>query len=471
MTNVIYEASGNLFGTQNVVDGRKDENELLARSNNWIKMVSRGKNFVRNIFIATALKTTFESYCGCLTPVEGSEESRAAFNEWAKHAGLESGESLAELTAQLVGVMTWGDCLVVLGADPYAAPGTITARLKLIDPLRVETPPKYKEGKFIGGKRVVLGVVLDKHDIEIGYFVRKAGTDGKDEDFDFLPRYDKNGRFFSMLVRAPGSRFPGQVRSFPMLSGSMNVTDVLNQLVDSAAIEGKSKSNMSVMLASETPPESGKEWTDKEKGAAPKLNLSNPKPGAILTLPPGTKPYIITNTGNLNLVEQIRQQLKLIAGGLGIPYAAFMSDFEKMNFSSSKMALNKLFKIVDLWNYGPIQRLFGELFYWVCYEHYLINGILPKKENLVCDWIGPTPPDPDPLKSANAERVRLASGTLNPSDAVAAYSGTDYAAHCKQRKKDEETQIREYGAPFGLDFKNSDSSTPDDDDDDAEDEE
>jgi capsid protein len=476
--NDVYESVGNIYGVKKTVDGRKDENELLVKSNNWVRMVSRAKNFVRNVPIATAVKITFENYCGCLTPVEGNEESRTAFNEWAKKAGMESGQSLVELTAQLVGVMTWGDCLVVLGSDPYALPGTISARLKLVDPLRVETPPQYKDKGLVGGKKVVLGVVLDKQDIEIGYYVRKAGTDGhKDSDFTFLPRYDKNGRFFSMLVRAPGSAFPGQVRSFPMLSGSMNVADILNQLISSAAVEAKTKSTVSVMLETEFPPEdSNKEFADsesEEKNASepPRLNIDKAEPGDVLTLPPGSKPHVITNGGNLELVEQIKQQIKIIAGSIGIPYAALMSDFEKMSFSSSKMMMSKLYRLIELWNYGPIMRLFSEIYKWVCYEHHLLKGVLPTKEMLECQWVGPSQPDPDPMKSAKADLILAEKGYKLPADVVAERYAQDWATYLDAMAAQIKMAKEKLGDDWKEIFGKKASEKDDEDDDEEEDEE
>jgi capsid protein len=478
MATVVYKAAGNLFGIKNFVDGRKDENELLAKGD-WHKMASRGKNSVRNVFVASAVKTTFENYCGCLTPIAGHEDARHAFNEWSNHAGLESGQSLIELAAEIIGTMTWADCLVMLASDPYAPPGSIAARLKVIEPLRVETPPKYKDKGFVGGQRVVLGVALDKNDIEIGYHVRKAGTDGqKDSDFEFLPRYDKNGRFCSMLVRAPGTRFPGQVRSFPLLGSSMDVTTVLDELVDAAAIEAKTKNTMAVLVETSmplaTPSSPAKEFTKeaeeikaeetKESEARPLLNLKDMKPGDVGFLPVGDKPHVISAAGDLDLVEQIKQQLKLVAGGIGIPYPALMSDFEKLNFSSSKMMMSKLYRLVELWNYGPMMRLFSEIYKWVCMEHYLLQGILPTPDMLACSWLSPSPPDPDPVKSAKADQIRLQTFTATREDVIGG-NGDDWRDKMLSLRKEFDLETELFGSPLSRGAKNESSKDDDEEDD------
>lgn len=478
MGAMVYKAAGNVYGVKNCTDGRKSENQLLERSNNWVQILSRAKNFVRNIPVANAIKNTFEVYCGCLTPVEGCEESRAAFSDWAKHAGMESGQSLAELAALLVGVMTWGDCLAVLGSDPYAPPGTVSARLKLIDPLQVETPPKYRNKGIEGNRRVVLGVALDKNDIELGYYVRKAGTDGNsDSDYQFFPRYEeKTGRFVSMLVRAPGSLLPGQVRSFPMLASSMDIIDVLEQLNESAGIEAKTKSDMSVMIESKFPAEADpSSWASdsaEEGGAAkqPEINLKDLKPGEVIFLPPGTTPHIINNSGNLELVEQIKQQHKIIAGNIGIPYAAMMSDFEKMSFSSSKMMMAKLFLLVEQWNYGPVMRLFSEIYRCVCLEYYLRKGEIPAPEQLVCNWQSPSQPDPDPVKSANADKIRRAEGVKNRTDIVGS-KGDDYRDYLLQKKKEIDMEREILGVTLDELLGKPRTKKNDEDDDDEEDEE
>jgi capsid protein len=332
--------------------------------------------------------------------------------------------------------------------------------------------------------RVVLGVALDKNDIELGYFVRKAGTDGNvDSDFTYVPRYLKSGRFYSMLVRAPGSHFPGQVRSFPMLSSSMDTVDLLSQLTEAASKESITKSAASVMLETEFPPDSGgKLFVDDEKKDAeeskpknnlPKLNLEDIKPGDIIPLPPGTKPHVIENSATLQLVEQNKQQLKIVAGTLGIPYATLMSDFEKMSFSSCKMMMSKLFLLINLWNYGPIMRLFIEIFREVCLEYYLLKSILPNTEWLSCNWQGQEQPDPDPVKSANADKIRRQEGVKTRSDIVAG-KGDDYRALVMQIKYERDIEMEVLGMPMDefLNIKKSKSETeePDDDDDDSEDE-
>ena len=486
----VYKAAGNIYGVQNRVDGRKSENELLEKSDNWLKIISRNKSFERNNPFANAAKNVMQVYCGCLTVVEGNQESMQAFNDWAKYAGLQSGQSFWEIYSEIVGVLTWADCLVVLGNDPYALPGTISARIKIIDPLCVETPPKYRNKGIVGGMRVVLGVALDKNDIEIGYYVRKAGTDGNsDSDYAFLPRYDKDTkRFASMLVRAPGSVLPGQLRSLPMLASSMDTLDVLDQLMESAAIEAKTKSTISVMISTGSPEtkegfesaaprfvnaETG-EIADEQKKSepVPKINFSDIKSGDAIFLPADATPHIINNHGELNLVEQIKAQLKIIAGAIGIPYTALMSDFEKMNFSSGKLSFDKLFRLVEQWNFGPLVRLCDEIYKTVCLEYYLLKGVLPTPDMLECDWVSPSQPDPDPLKSAKANTENIVKNkTLNRSDAVGR-RGDNYLKHLKQKKRETEMETEELGAPIEDNFSDSGTSgEPDDDDDDVEDEE
>jgi len=153
---------------------RKSENELL-QNGSYYKILERARAFVRNEQIANAVKVTAETYCGNLVPDKGHSESKKAFNEWAKHAGYRSGESLGELNTDLVSILTYGDCLIVLERRTNVPKGTITARLKLIDPLCVKTPPKYQNKGLVGGKKVILGVAFDSTDMEMGYYVLGAG--------------------------------------------------------------------------------------------------------------------------------------------------------------------------------------------------------------------------------------------------------------------------------------------------------
>ena len=72
LINSPYKFAPPMFGHNVPVSGRIDENELLTRSNNWLRMASRAKHFVRNLSIPGAIKETMVAYCGHLTPVGGT---------------------------------------------------------------------------------------------------------------------------------------------------------------------------------------------------------------------------------------------------------------------------------------------------------------------------------------------------------------------------------------------------------------
>ena len=483
-----YKTLGRFTGSKKPADGRVVENELLKKNNSWLQMLNVSKAMIRNTPMAVALKDTMETFCGNLTPVKGNQESKRAFKEWAKNAGLQSGQSFGELNSEIVGILTWADCLVVLGSDPYALPGTISARVKIIDPHCVETPPKYRDKGLVNGMRVILGVALDKNDIEIGYYVRKAGTDGNsDSDYEFLPRYEqKTGRFVSMLVRRPCSAFPGQVRSFPMLLSSLDNIDILNDLDKACVKDAFKKTFFGIVLEapaeesltglgaeinvdSETKTISDDSGNSSENHGIPKINLSEMDSGDVPVVPPGTKPHTIGNDGNFELVSMIEEQIKIISGSVGIPYNIISKNFQGLNFSTCKLLFDALFRKIAQWNYGPIMRLFNEIYKWVVIEYWLCKGELPTPDLLECDWIGPSQPDPDPVKSAKADEMMLRAGTINRSDIVGK-RGDDYEDHLRQKKEDEnlEKEILDRLLVLSTGKNSKDDS---DDDDDVEDEE
>jgi len=446
------------------LDTLKSDNELL-KNGDYYKILGRVKSFIRNEQIANATKDTAETYCGNIIPDKGHEESKKAFCEWAKHAGQQSGQSFGELNTEIVGVLTWGDCLVVLESDPYALPGTISARVKIIDPLCVKTPPKYLDKGLVDGKKVILGVALDKHDIEIGYYVQKAGTDGsKDADYEYLPRYEpETGRFASALIRRPGSCFPGQVRGYPMLLSSLFSVNAIDKLSEFTVREANVKSMLGVWI--ETDSKDGvsgvgvnstyytkalsMEAPDSPKEEKPKINISELESGNAPVLPPGSKVHTIANGGNLNIVDGIKEQEKLIAGSLGIPYHILKRDFEGINFSAGKLEIDALFRKFDLWNYGPLMRVFSEIYKWVVIEYWLLQGKIPVEDYWKCDWIGPGAPDPDPLKSAHAETIRLGNGTM-PRSFIVGKRGDDYLSFLEQIASDAENEQRITGRSFPI---------------------
>jgi len=491
----VYKTLTRFTGDKKAADGRVRENEYLLKNSSHRQMLDVSKAMVRNNPMADALKDTMETFCGNLTPVKGNQESKRAFKEWAKSAGLQSGQSFGELNSEIIGILTWADCLVVLGSDPYALPGTVSARVKIIDPHCIETPPKYKDKGLVNGMRVILGVALDKNDIEVGYYVRKAGTDGNsDSDYEFLPRYDrKTGRFVSMLVRRPCSTFPGQVRSFPMLLSSLDNIDILNDLDKACVKDAFKKTFFGIVLEApglESLSGMGGEvkMVDSETGdisdgsgdgdgndngraenyGIPKINLSEMDSGDVPIVPPGTNPHTISNDGNFEIVSMIEEQIKIISGSLGIPYNILSKNFQGLNFSTCKLLFDTLFRKIEQWNYGPVMRLFNEIYKWVVIEYWLCKGVLPTPDLWECDWKGPAKPDPDPVKSAKAHEMMLKAGTLNRSDIVGE-RGDDYEDHLRQKKEDETLEEEILGRVLALAEKKSDDD--DDDDEDKEDEE
>jgi capsid protein len=466
------------------LDTVKSDNELL-RNGDYYKILAKAKAFVRNEQIANAVKDTAETYCGNIIPAEGHSESIAAFNEWAETAGLQSRQSLGELNTEIVSVLTWGDCLVVLGRNPYALPGTISAAVKIIDPLCVQTPPKYLNKDLVGGKKVILGVVLDENDIELGYYVRKAGTDGsKDEHYEYLPCYDsKTGRFVSALIRRPGSYFPGQTRGFPMLLSSLFSVNAISKLSEFSVREANTKSLFGVWIETDAKPDgvtglgvdpaifdmkTGRKLTEnagegKEKEEV-KVNISDLSSGTAPVMRPGTKVHTIANDGNLDITKGIKEQEKLIAGSVGIPYHVMKRDFEGINFSAGKLEIDALFRKFDLWNYGPLQRVFNEIFKWVVIEYWLLQKVLPVKEYWKCTWIGPKRPDPDPLKSAKANKINVDNLFEARGDVIGS-NGNDTEELFKQIAR-ENALLEKYGLKVVGSEKNNEAS-----DDDMEDEE
>jgi len=316
---------------------------------------------------------------------------------------------------------------------------------------------------LVGGKKVILGVAFDSTDMEMGYYVLGAGLDGsKDEHYTYYPCYDNStGRFVSALVCRPGSRFPGQARGFPWLLASLFGINAIDKLSEFTIVEACTKSLLGIAITTDSAqgPQSvgAKVFNaaknniegegEPEKKEEPNVNMSQLEAGDIPVLPPGSKIETFNNGGNLDIVAGIKAQIKLIAGSLGIPSHILMRDFDGINFSAGKLEIDALFRLFDLWNYGPIMRVFGEIYKWVVIEYWLLQGKIPTSEYWASDWIGPGAPDPDPLKSAHADTVRLGNGTVARSS-IAGKRGDDYEQTLEQIKADGEAEERILGRKF-----------------------
>ena len=164
---------------------------------------------------------------------------------------------------------------------------------------------------------------------------------------------------------------------------------------------------------------------------------------AMMQLPPGTKlnPFIPSRPSPqfATFMETVARHL---GAGLNLPYELLLKDWSKTNYSSARAAL------LEAWRFfrGRRTRLADKFcmpIYELWFEEAVHLGLLPltpaeyygnREAYMRCKWIGPGRGWIDPVKEAEAARIRMESG-LSTLEDECAEQGNDWEEVMEQRAR------------------------------------
>lgn len=344
--------------------------------------------------------------------------------------------------------------------------------IQLIEPDRLSNPKGCPDSKYLRG-----GIEIDKFGTPVAYYVRKGHpgdywVGGNGDEWEKIPAKTSFGR--QRVIHVFDRERIGQTRGKPILSAIMPMFKMLDHYERSelqAAI-------VNAMIAAfiETPMDgeslnemfggnaddylnAKKEWRVKLEG------------GSVIPVFPGDKVSSFTpsrpNSAYGTFIENV---LRHIGTGLNIPYELLLKDFSKTNYSSARAAL------LEAWRYFNGRRAWLSA-YWATpvYELWLeeaINkGLIEaplfyqnKYAYTRCKWIGPGRGWVDPVKEAQACKIRMESG-LSTLEEECASQGLDWEEVLIQRAR-EKAKIKELGLEETNEVSKSDDlgDNPGDDD-------
>lgn len=156
--------------------------------------------------------------------------------------------------------------------------------------------------------------------------------------------------------------------------------------------------------------------------------------------------------------------LRYIAAGLNLTYEQLSRDYSRTNYSSARAAM------LESWRFfsgrqSYIAGPFASAIYALWMEEAIDRGEIKlpagapdfydaKTAYTACEWIGPGRGHIDPLKEANAEKVRFSMGSTTLEE-LCALQGKDWREVLRQR-----SQERKYAESLGLDYDSFGGPTP-----------
>lgn len=245
---------------------------------------------------------------------------------------------------------------------------------------------------------------------------------------------------------------PGQTRGIPELAP---IIETLKQLTRYSAAEVDAAVNSAAMaLFAKMDPETFEEVFDDESKQAmidkAKSWDGTVKSGSVINLLPGeeiTSP--VQNRPNPNFDPFVSAVMRQIGIGLNIPYEVLTKHFQS-SYSAARAAL------LDAWRTFRIRREWlAAKFCQPVYEEWLADAVTTgrisapgffadpaiRKAWSAAKWIGDGPGAIDPVKEANAAKIRMETGITTLAEEIVAFDGGDWEQKHKQQKRERDERV------------------------------
>lgn len=237
----------------------------------------------------------------------------------------------------------------------------------------------------------------------------------------------------------------GQCRGVPLLAPVIESLKQLGRYTDAELMAAVVSGMFAVFIETPSPEEKvGEDGDDDDNGYdESEMSLA---PGAIIALNEGEKANVANpgrpNTAFDGFVTSITRQ---IGAALEIPPELLLKQFTS-SYSASRGALLeawKTFRMYRTWLSNDFcQPIYEE---WLSeavakgrvYAPGFFNDPLIKKAYCKCDWSGPSPGQLDPVKEANAAKIRVEEGFSTRQQETIEINGGDFFENNRQRAREE----------------------------------
>lgn len=434
--------------------------------------MSRSRDLVRNNGIASgAIQTLTDNIVGTGLRLAAQPNYRALGRDkawadaWARHVEAlwrnwaETTDCDAARRLTFSGLTTLVFRSSLLNGEALAVPLWLPSRpfatsIQLVEADRLCNPDNQPDCKKVRG-----GIEMDTYGAPRAYWVRKThpGDDfvvmGCDASWERIPAVTSFGR--KRVLHIHDRERTGQSRGKPLLTSVMPLFKMLDHYERSELQAAVVNAMIAVFVESSLSGDAISEMfggSTEQYLAARQEWQTKLQSGAIIPVFPGDKISSLTpsrpNSGYGQFVENI---LRHIGTGLNIPFELLMKDFSKTNYSSARAAL------MEAWRFFMGRRQWLAT-YWArpVYELWLeeaINKGLVEAPNFYQNraawtrskWIGPGRGWIDPVKEAEASRIRMENG-LSTLEDECAVQGQDWEEVLEQRAR-EQAKIQELGLP------------------------
>lgn len=347
-----------------------------------------------------------------------AERARLAdlFTRWTDAADFDGGTDFYGLQALAVrGWITDGESFGHMLTMPDVGP-TVPLQLRLVHPSQIPTDwPMSLVNNAVRG-----GIEHDQYGRRLAYLALPFRPD------DPLMAMTKAGW---NPVRLPADDVvhlfealePGQVRGLSWFAPVLLPLQELDQLQDAALVRAKLANLICAALVDPNGDTGGLPGAQN----ADVLNVGL-EPGTILPLRPGTSLEFFDPKESANYSPFVKEHLRAIAAGLGLPYEIFTGDLENVNYSSIRAGLVEFRKRLEHWQHN----VFVFKFCRPVWDRWVRTAVLSGQIDPIAyardpaayhavEWLPPRQEWVDPAKDLEAETGAIAAGLMSRTAALA----------------------------------------------------
>jgi len=240
----------------------------------------------------------------------------------------------------------------------------------------------------------------------------------------------------------------GQLRGITWLAPVLLRLHELDQFEDAALVKAKVAALFTGFITDPDGTAGGLSGTNA--GGALTVGM---EPGSLIPLPPGTDIRFSNPTEHDAYAPFVKNHLRAVAAGLGLPYELVSGDLEGVTYSSIRAGLIEFRRRVEQLQHNVVVHLFCRPVWERFVRLAVLTGELPARDfdrnpdaYLGCEWLPPKFDYVDPMKDVQAEIMAIGAGLKSRSQAI---SERGYDA---EQVDAEIAADRERAEGLGLDF-------------------
>jgi lambda family phage portal protein len=340
------------------------------------------------------------------------ERLQALWLRWTDHAAPDGLADFYGLQAMAVRAMVEsGESFALLRVNDNA--DGIPLHIELVDREQVPTDLHRDIG---GGARIRAGIEFDSAGRRIAYRVSTARPG------------DPLGSFRMDPIRVPAADclhlfkplVAGQLRGITWLAPVLLRLHELDQFEDATLVKAKVAALFTGFITDPDGTVCGLSG-DNRSGV---LTVGM-EPGSLIPLPPGTDIRFSNPTEHDAYAPFVKNHLRAVAAGLGLPYELVSGDLEGVTYSSIRAGLVEFRRRVEQLQHNVVVHLFCRPIWERFVRLAVLTGDLPARDfdadpaaYLGCSWLPPKFDYVDPMKDVQAEILAIDAGLKSRSQAI-----------------------------------------------------